>query len=70
MCKVKVYVQHYMCGNYDSDYVSCRHFKGECWECSNHCKSHVEEKEVTKDELKRLIEDCSDWFKISTVKPE
>jgi hypothetical protein len=69
MDTVKVYIQHYQCG-FDGELISCRHYKGDCRECSNHHKSFVEEKEVTKDELFDMIQSASDWYDVSTAKYE
>lgn len=65
--KVKVYIQHYDCG-LSGALIDCRHYKGDCRECSNHHKSFVEEREVTKDELFDMIQSASDWYDISTFK--
>ena len=67
MDKVKIYIQHYDCGDF-GELITCIHTKGDCRECSNHRKSYVEEKEVTKDELFNMINNASDWIDISTVK--
>lgn len=69
MDTVKVYIQHYQCG-FDGELISCRHYKGDCRECSNHHKSFIEEKEVTKDELFDMIKSASDWYDVSTTKYE
>lgn len=69
MEKVKVYIQHYDCGDF-GELITCRHNPGECRECSNHKKSHVEEREVTKDELLNLVKNASDWYDVSVIKPE
>lgn len=61
--KVKVYIQHYDCG-LSGALIDCRHYKWECRECSNHHKSFVEEKNVTKDELLELINNASDWYDV------
>lgn len=61
--KVKVYIQHYDCGT-GGVIIDCQHSKGACRKCSNHIKSFVEEKEVTKDELLELINNASDWYDV------
>jgi hypothetical protein len=67
--KVKVYIQHYDCG-LSGALIDCRHYKGDCRECSDHIKSWVEEREVTPDELIGLINNASDWYDVSVTKPE
>lgn len=67
MDKVKIYIQHYDCGDL-GELITCRSVPGDCRECSKHRKSYIEEKEVTKDELFEMINNASDWIDISTVK--
>lgn len=68
MNKVKVYIQHYDCG-LSGAIIDCRHYKGDCRECSNHMKTLVEEREVIQYELLTLINNASDWYDVSTIKP-
>lgn len=70
MEKIKIHIQHYQCGDGFSIIDCWNHSNGECRECPNHNKSHVEEREVTNDELLNLINNSSDWYDVSTIKPE
>ena len=65
--KVKVCIQHYDCG-LSGTLIDCRHYKGDCRECSDHIKSWVEEREVTTDELLNLVKNASDWYDVITEK--
>ena len=65
--KVKVYIQHYDCG-LSGALIDCRHYNGDCRECSDHIKSWVEEREVTTDELLNLVKNASDWYDVITEK--
>lgn len=65
---INIYILQYTCGTHEL--VTC-HSKA-CDLCKKHEKLYYEEKEVTKDELYKIINDSKfgNYIHISTSKPE